>query len=133
VPALNDRLEDLGTLVAAALARHAPGRELGLSVAAARVLCQHRWPRNLHELDLAIAAAVAVSRGERLADELVEQIGEVVLSPADLAAKRKAELVALLRDHRGNLAAVARALATSRAQVHRLLRRFELEAESYRR
>ena len=133
VPALRDRIEDLGTLVAAALARHAPGRALGLTADAARALCRHRWPRNLHELDLAIAAAVAVCHDDRLGAELVEQIGEVVLSPADQAAARRAELVTLLREHRGNLAAVARSLSTSRAQVHRLLRRYELAVDSYRR
>jgi transcriptional regulator of acetoin/glycerol metabolism len=133
LPALRDRLEDLGTLVAAALARHAPDRALGLTAAAARALCEHRWPRNLQELDLAIAAAVAVGHGDRLGDELAEQIGGARTSPAELAAARRAELVARLREHRGNIAAVARSLATSRAQVHRLLRRFELDVETYRR
>jgi hypothetical protein len=38
-----------------------------------------------------------------------------------------------LRTHRGNLAAVARALDTSRTQNHRLLRRFDLDPDAYRR
>nr|HEX4318137.1 sigma 54-interacting transcriptional regulator [Kofleriaceae bacterium] len=134
LPPLRERLEDLGTLVASALARHSPDRLLGLQPSAAWALCRHRWPRNLRELDHAIAAAVAVTHDDRLGGELVEQIGtSLAPSAAELVAARRDELVALLREHHGNLAAVARALATSRAQVHRLLRRFELDPDAYRR
>jgi len=131
LPPLRDRLEDLGALVAASLARH--GRPaLGLSSAAAWALCRHRWPLNIRELDQAIAAAVAVSPGERIdLQQLPEQVAGRAPAAAVEAAKRD-ELLALLRDHRGNLAAVARALSTSRAQIHRLLRRYSIDLESFR-
>jgi transcriptional regulator of acetoin/glycerol metabolism len=45
---------------------------------------------------------------------------------------RKQELVAALQKHRGNVAAIARDLSTSRAQVHRLLQRFQLDPDAYR-
>jgi DNA-binding NtrC family response regulator len=131
LPPLRDRLEDLGALVAASLARH--GRPaLGLSSAAAWALCRHRWPLNIRELDQAIAAAVAVAPGERIdLQQLPEQVAGRAPAAAVEAAKRD-ELLALLRDHRGNLAAVARALSTSRAQIHRLLRRYSIDLESFR-
>ena len=131
LPPLRDRLEDLGALVAASLARH--GRPtVGLSSAAAWALCRHRWPLNIRELDQAIAAAVAVVPGERIdLQQLPEQVAGRAPAAAVEAAKRD-ELLALLRDHRGNLAAVARALSTSRAQVHRLLRRYTIDLESFR-
>jgi len=131
LPPLRDRLEDLGALVAASLARH--GRpSLGLSSAAAWALCRHRWPLNIRELDQAIGAAVAVAPGERIdLQQLPEQVAGRAPAAAVEAAKRD-ELLALLRDHRGNLAAVARALSTSRAQVHRLLRRYTIDLESFR-
>ena len=133
LPPLRDRLEDLGTLVASSLARHAPDRELGLSTAAAWALCKHRWPLNIRELDQTIAAAVAIVKDDRIGlDVLQEQIRAAAPNAAELAAMRRDELVNLLRLHRGNLAAVARALSTSRAQIHRLLRRFELEVEAFR-
>ena len=131
LPPLRDRLEDLGALVAASFARHArPG--LGLSSAAAWALCRHRWPLNIRELDQAIAAAVAVAPGDRIdLQQLPEQIAGRAPAAAVEAARRD-ELLALLRDHRGNLAAVARALSTSRAQVHRLLRRYSIDLETFR-
>ncbi|CAN5430291.1 hypothetical protein BH11MYX1_BH11MYX1_49800 [soil metagenome] len=131
LPPLRDRLEDLGTLVASSLSR-IRGHELGLSSAAAWALCRHRWPLNIRELDQAIAAAAAVAQGGRIdLHQLPEQVAGRAPAAAVEAAKRE-ELLALLRDHRGNLAAVARALATSRAQIHRLLRRYSIDLETYR-
>ncbi len=131
LPPLRDRLEDLGTLVASSLKR-IRGHELGLSSAAAWALCRHRWPLNIRELDQAIAAAAAVAQGDRIdLHQLPEQVAGRAPTAAVEAGKRE-ELLALLRDHRGNLAAIARALATSRAQIHRLLRRYSIELEGYR-
>jgi DNA-binding NtrC family response regulator len=131
LPPLRDRLEDLGGLVAASLARH--GRpSFGLSSAAAWALCRYRWPLNIRELDQAIAAAVAVAQSDRIdLQQLPEQVAGRAPAAAVEAARRE-ELLGLLRDHRGNLAAVARALSTSRAQVHRLLRRYTIDLEAFR-
>lgn len=133
LPPLRQRIEDLGTLVAAALARHAPNAQLGVSPAAAWAMCRDRWPLNIRELDQAIAAAAAVTNTSRITlDHLPEQVASRAPAAAVEVARRE-ELIALLRTHRGNLAAVARALDTSRAQVHRLLRRFDLDPDAYRR
>jgi DNA-binding NtrC family response regulator len=132
LPPLRERVEDLGTLVATFLARHASGRELGLSAAAAWAMCRHRWPLNIRELDQAIAAAAAVAREDRIGlDHLPDHIRDLAAA-ARPPGTRRDELLGLLRDYRGNLAAVARALGTSRAQIHRLLRRFQLDPHEYR-
>ena len=133
LPPLRHRIEDLGTLVAAALSRHAPAAHLGLSPAAAWAMCRDRWPLNIRELDQALAAASAVATGARITlDHLPEQVASRAPAAAVEVARRE-ELITLLRTHRGNLAAVARALDTSRAQIHRLLRRFDLDPDAYRR
>jgi DNA-binding NtrC family response regulator len=133
LPPLRQRIEDLGTLVASALARHAPSKGIGLSPAAGWAMCRDRWPLNIRELDQAIAAASAVASGARITlDHLPEQLASRAPAAAVEVARRE-ELISLLRTHRGNLAAVARALDTSRAQIHRLLRRFDLDADAYRR
>ena len=133
LPPLRHRIEDLGTLVAAALARHARTDHLGLSPAAAWAMCRDRWPLNIRELDQALAAASAVATGARITlDHLPEQVASRAPAAAVEVARRE-ELITLLRTHRGNLAAVARALDTSRAQIHRLLRRFDLDPDAYRR
>jgi DNA-binding NtrC family response regulator len=133
LPPLRHRIEDLGTLVATSLSRHATNKELGVSPAAAWAMCRDRWPLNIRELDQAVAAAAAVSTGPRITlDHLPEQLASRAPAAAVEVARRE-ELIALLRTHRGNLAAVARALDTSRAQIHRLLRRFDLDPDAYRR
>ena len=44
----------------------------------------------------------------------------------------RGQLEALLREHRGNVAAVARAMGKGRMQIHRWLARFELDVDRYR-
>jgi transcriptional regulator of acetoin/glycerol metabolism len=45
----------------------------------------------------------------------------------------RTQLVGLLDLHRGNIAAVARALDKDRMQIHRWMRRFALDLETFRR
>ena len=45
---------------------------------------------------------------------------------------RRDDLVLLLQRHRGNVAAVARALAKAPVQIHRWLKRYRLRPEDYR-
>ena len=51
---------------------------------------------------------------------------------ADRTRVQGDELVACLRLHKGNLAAVARALGTSRTQIHRLLERYGIDPGAHR-
>ncbi|WP_437571577.1 sigma 54-interacting transcriptional regulator [Sorangium sp. So ce542] len=46
---------------------------------------------------------------------------------------RRAELVALLGEHRGNVAAVARATGKARMQIQRWLKRYRIDPEQFRR
>jgi transposase-like protein len=47
--------------------------------------------------------------------------------------ERKARLLALLAQHRGRIANVARAMGKARMQVHRWIERYEIDLESFRR
>ncbi len=125
LPALRERREDLGLILAELLRRI--GFEGRLERAAARALLAHEWPGNIRELEHALRAAVALA-GD--ADELtVEHLPESVLAAPSSAAprpgdERRALIVRLLGEHGGNLSAVARALGTSRSQLRRLAARF---------
>ncbi len=125
LPALRDRREDLGLLVATFIRRHdrggAPRR---LSRDAARALFAYDWPLNIRELEQCISAALAIADEEIGLPHLrppIQQAGQPSSLKA-LAADRDV-LVATIKQHRGNMAAVARALAISRSQIYRLLRR----------
>jgi transcriptional regulator with GAF, ATPase, and Fis domain len=54
----------------------------------------------------------------------------VILSEAD--TKIRDELVGFLREHRGNVSAVARAMSKDRKQIQRWLTRFGLDTSEYR-
>ena len=52
-------------------------------------------------------------------------------SPPEEAWLRE-ELINRLREHRGNISAVARSFGKARVQIQRWLKRFELDAEQFR-
>ena len=55
------------------------------------------------------------------------------LRPADILFRYESdELVALLKEHRGNISSIARAMGKARMQVQRWLKRFGLDPQSYR-
>jgi transcriptional regulator with PAS, ATPase and Fis domain len=137
LPALRERREDLGLLVARLLDRHRDGSARPvLTSAAARALFAYSWPGNIRELEKALEASLALAAGGPIElDHLPETVrsfgsapspsGEKALKPDD--ARRRDELVALLREHGGNISAVARATGKARIQIQRWIRRFGIE------
>jgi len=156
LPPLRWRREDLGILVASLLRKIAPDRaeRISLTPEAGRALLRYRWPLNVRELEKCLAAAVvlagaepidlmhlppAVRRDARddeppqgLLAELVPaaRVERSPLAPED--ERRREELIALLRQHRGNVAAVARVMGKARMQVHRWVKRYELHLDDFR-
>jgi Sigma-54 interaction domain/FHA domain/Bacterial regulatory protein, Fis family len=140
LPPLRRRAADLGLLIARVLRRHAGGRAITLARETARAMFLHDWPRNVRELDHALASAIAIG-GDG---------GELELAhlPAELRAPRKPPtptpaprpiptdrdaLAALLREHSGNVTHVARALCISRTQLRRLAAKVGLDPDGFRR
>jgi len=142
LPALRERREDVGLLVALLLRRGlAPGaRAPSLSPKAARALFRYDWPRNVRELAHGLSLAVALAPEhielEHLPAELQAEPSSRVPEAAPAGAapetRERDELLALLREHQGNVSRLAQALGTSRAQVHRLLKRHGLEPDAFR-
>ena len=154
MPPLRARKEDLGVLVAELLPVVAPGRagSVRLSIDVGRALLAYDWPLNIRELSQALSVA-AVLAGEvvelshfpeplRLAVQ-PRAAGAVPpvrpstppeppreLGPGD--AELRDALVAALRSSRGNVSEVARAMGKTRMQIHRWMRRFAIDPESYR-
>jgi sigma-54 dependent transcriptional regulator, acetoin dehydrogenase operon transcriptional activator AcoR len=153
LPRLNERREDLGLLIAALLRRLAPERatRLSFSVHAARALFAYPWPLNVRELEntLRIAVALAGTSGRIGVEQLPEGVRRGHLSTPPPASDSqedepmpppgseedralRAELTALLTQHRGNVSKVAKAMNKGRMQIHRWLRRLGIDAEAFR-
>jgi transcriptional regulator of acetoin/glycerol metabolism len=133
LPALRERREDLGTLVKALLQRHAPGRPLKLSLPAARALFRYPFPLNVRELERALALAVALCPDELIdLPHLPPALREAPPPPpaqkplAPGEEERKDELLALLKEHRGNVTAVAKTMGKARVQIQRWMRRYKI-------
>ncbi|HEY0987583.1 MAG TPA: sigma 54-interacting transcriptional regulator [Kofleriaceae bacterium] len=132
LPALRDRREDLGVLCAELLLQlsSADGPPRALDRSAARAVFAHAWPGNVRELDHALRFAAARTHAEIALDDLPDTVrapGEGDAEPSPPAVDQRARILALIAEHGGNLSAVARALHTSRSQVHRLLERHGIE------
>ena len=139
VPPLRERREDLGALIAALLRRHAADRALRFSPAAARALFLHAWPLNVRELEKALALGIALAPdGVIDLPHLPAAIATARPRPAPEAplgeeeVRRREELVALLREHRGNVTAVAKVLGKARVQVQRWMRRYGIRPAVFR-
>jgi DNA-binding NtrC family response regulator len=140
VPTLHDRRTDLGLLIGALHARMFPEEHPGFDIDAARLLLRYPWPLNVRELEQALATAQVLAgvepiRAEHLPDSV--RTGRppgaprpVVLSESD--QKVRDQVVAALREHQGNVSAVARALDKDRKQIQRWIKRFNLDPGSYR-
>jgi transcriptional regulator of acetoin/glycerol metabolism len=137
LPPLRQRVDDLGLLVGTLLRRLAGDAAGAVTLApeTARALVRHPWPGNARELERVLESALALAAGgailpAHLPPELGAERPARLPVPAG-ADELEARLVALLREHRGNLSAVARALGKARTQVQRWVKRFNLRPEDF--
>ncbi|HET9622511.1 MAG TPA: sigma 54-interacting transcriptional regulator [Kofleriaceae bacterium] len=140
VPPLAERRTDLGVLIGALHARIFPADHPGFDIDAARLLLRYPWPLNVRELEQALLTAQVLAGSEPVrADHLPETVRTgrppgaprpVVLSEND--QKIRDQVMASLREHQGNVSAVARALDKDRKQIQRWIKRFGLDPGSYR-
>ncbi|MBP8806584.1 MAG: sigma 54-interacting transcriptional regulator [Kofleriaceae bacterium] len=140
VPPLSDRRPDLGILIGALYDKHFPAEAVGLDLDAARLLFRYVWPLNVRELEQALTtAAVLAGVTPVLASHLPDAVRSgrppgtarnAPLTPADEALRDS--LCAAMRDHRGNISAIARAMNKDRKQIQRWVKRFSIDPEKFR-
>ncbi len=144
VPPLSERRADVGLLIGLLhrrifLAGDAAAHP-GFDVEAARMLLRYPWPLNVRELEQALATSAVLAKGAEVTSEhLPEHVRAgrapgaprpVVLSEAD--QQQRDDLVASLREHNGNISAVARAMAKDRKQIQRWIKRFSIDTGEFR-
>lgn len=149
VPPLRERREDIALLANEFLdaASAEAGRTLRFSEDALAALNACGWPRNVRQLENAIARAAALARGNEVqAAALPEEVLDDGSPPeVDLATLSYREVIALSRDRmtreyliavlkavKGNVTQAAERAGVERESVHRLLKRYGLRADDYR-
>ncbi|MEZ4400369.1 MAG: sigma 54-interacting transcriptional regulator [Kofleriaceae bacterium] len=140
VPPLAERRPDLGILIGALYARHFPADAVGIDLDAARLMFRYVWPLNIRELEQALTtASVLAGTTPVLASHLPDAVRSgrppgaartAPLTPADEALRDS--LCATMREHRGNISAVARAMNKDRKQIQRWVKRFGVDPEKFR-
>jgi hypothetical protein len=145
LPAVRSRPLDLGLLIASVLREvHATKAIPPLRVATGRALLRYPWPSNVRELRHCLSLAATLAAGGTIEpSHLPDGVGKhavctaprepsppVVLDEADV--KLRADLIACLQQHRGNVSQVARSFGRARMQVHRWMGRFGLDARRFR-
>jgi DNA-binding NtrC family response regulator len=151
LPPLRERRQDLGLLVAALLPRVSgdAASRVTLSLEAARVLYSYDFPLNVRELENWLTTAVALAgdspiKPEHLPDRVdlrasaarddeapdSEEADGRPLTPEQ--EKHRETVEAWLREHRGNVSAVARAAGKARNQIQRWLKRYALDPDDFR-
>jgi DNA-binding NtrC family response regulator len=147
LPALRERREDLGLLVAAILQKRSfdGTKTIAFTAEAARALLFHDWPRNVRELEKCLVGAVVLSEGGVI--ELMHLSPEVRSAPSSTTGtlpvarpsqgpphdEKYDELIAQLDAHDWNVTETARAMGKARSHIQRLLRRYGVKALPLRR
>ncbi|HEY6560343.1 MAG TPA: sigma 54-interacting transcriptional regulator [Polyangiaceae bacterium] len=150
LPALRDRLEDLGLLIGAVLLQQGGSwPNLRIRSDAARALFAHGWPLNVRELHQCLAAALVLSEeGVISLGDLPEPVQRSLgsLPPPPPTGNRPSQparsvedeavhaaLLDALQATEGNVSETARRLGKARQQVQRWLRRFSIDPERFRK
>lgn len=137
---LASRKEDLGLLLSVLLQKVQPDpdKRVPFRLDAGAALVQHAWPLNIRELEQVLARATALQKTGPI--ELVHLPSTLKaggsLPPAGKhpseAPGLEQELNGLLREHRGNISAVARAMGKGPTQIQRWMKRFGISNDRYR-
>ncbi|HWE24561.1 MAG TPA: sigma 54-interacting transcriptional regulator [Myxococcales bacterium] len=155
IPPLRDRpaeIEDLARHFIAEACRRSSRAAPRISREALQILLAYPWPGNIRELRSVIERAVVLCDTDCLMPvHLPEQRMRAHFAPRDSTPPpsgsngtyasrslsqhelaRRDQLVRLLREHRGNVTAVGRALQKARFQVQRWLKRYDIDAATFR-
>jgi sigma-54 dependent transcriptional regulator, acetoin dehydrogenase operon transcriptional activator AcoR len=147
LPGLRERREDLGLLLGTLLKRHFSNRAEGVSFSsdAARALLLYDWPLNVRELEKCLTAAVVLAQFGTVEETHLpgpvrafaqgpkQKTGDAPAQLSESDQRHREEIIALLREHGGNITSVARALGKGRFQIQRWIKRYCIDAKEFRR
>jgi two-component system response regulator AtoC len=146
IPSLRERIEDVVPLTAHFLDRYArehANQDRGISAQAMDKLMSYPWPGNVRELESVITRALTFSRSPELQAEDIELPPAPGFASAPIESLRQAKnkaivtferryIAGLLARYSGNVTHAAKAAGTERRSFQRLLRKHNLDRQSFR-
>jgi len=146
---LRERREDIGFIIADILAKNGPPTgALSIAPDVGWHWLSHAWPCNIRQLEQTLLRAVVladqgtIQRRHLLHGETAwerststqHRTGSTLRKPlSEEHMNLRAELVHQLHLHNGNISGVAKALGKARMQVHRWMKRWKIDAASFRK
>jgi transcriptional regulator with GAF, ATPase, and Fis domain len=147
---LRERREDLGLLIAAILAKNgttiAHCADVAMAPSVGRQLLSRPWMSNIRELEQVLLRALILADGNVIEPRHLLHGGAEELTSAAMTAtpgrlpplseeqaNLRTELVRELERQNGSVAGVAKAFGKARTQIHRWMKRFDIDPNSYRR
>jgi DNA-binding NtrC family response regulator len=141
LPPLRERVFDLSLFIPRILERVADPRRATLRFApeAARAFYRYSWPCNIREFEQCLHRALTLAPDDVIGPEhirlgILADSSRAALSPPSPTSlrDRPEQLVALLRSHGGNIAAVARETGKASIQVRRWMKKLGIDPNDYR-
>jgi DNA-binding NtrC family response regulator len=148
LPCLRDRREDLGLIIARILAQNGLIESSApFSTNAGLGLVSGDWPGNIRELELALRRAYALAGPGMIRESHLQPSSDGSPSRSSVPRSKEAgtakpltedeeklrkELLVQLERHQGSIPKVAQAFGKARMQIHRWLKKFEIDATSFR-
>jgi hypothetical protein len=142
LPPVRERRFDVGLLVSRILRELPDPRipKLRFTPEAARALFQHAWPSNVRELEQCLLRALTLSPGATIDRKSISfgVLSSLAYEPSPSVStvtsgkKSRDELIALLREHRGNVAAVARDAGKMPIQIRRWIKKYGIDLDEFR-
>jgi DNA-binding NtrC family response regulator len=145
---LRERREDVGLIIANILAKNrAMIGTLSIAPDVGYHWLSHAWPCNVRQLEQTLLRAIVLAdhgtiqlrhllHGETAwgrSNSTHHRIGSTLRKPlSEEQISLRAELVHQLHLHSGNISGVAKALGKARMQVHRWMKRWEIDPGSFR-
>jgi len=126
VPPLRHRTEDIATVVSQVLVKISHGRPTRVGPAAMRVIARYSWPRNITQLEEALAAALLRRPvGDIQPDDLPGYCHDSARRQlTGMEALERDAIVNALRDTGGNRVQAAATLGIARSSLYRKLKSF---------
>lgn len=128
LPPLRERQQDIQTIAQNFLSMYQGNRQLGFDNAALKALTCYNWPGNIRELQNTIERLVAFCRTGTIGAGHIEAVLEKWDSPQPFLlsfhGEEMEEILAALKQAKGNQTAAAKLLGIDRSTLWRKMRRF---------